>query len=121
MTTEVLTYGLSYLNFMHFHLFSIFMAYVLDVTTWVFVFLTLGPKKLTAVFCNKGYILKPCICGGILYIYMVMHHLMMFWSTGRAHIQWWSHKIIMEMKKFLSPRDILAIVAEFLTCLVTLV
>lgn len=69
MTTEVLTYGLSYLNFMHFHLFSIFMAYVLDVTTWVFVFLTLGPKKFTAVFCNKGYILKPCICGGILYIY----------------------------------------------------
>lgn len=47
---------------------------------------------------------------------MVMYHVTMFWSIGTTHIQWWSHTILMEMKKFPSPRDILAFVAQFLLC-----
>lgn len=84
-----------------------------------FFFLTLGPKKFTAVFCNKGYILKPCICGDIICMWSCTpSDVLVNWQT---HTQWWSPKVLMEMKKFLSSRDILDIVAEFLTCLVTLV
>lgn len=36
--------------------------------------------------------------------------------VNRQDIQWWSHTILMEMKKFPSPRDILAFVAQFLLC-----
>lgn len=49
-----------------------------------------------------------------------MHHLTMFWSTGREHIPWWRpYKIMTKLNEFLSPRDSLAIGAEFLICVVT--